>query len=138
MKRVDIKDQFDPGNPWKQYIAGNPEPFRVNRQQISAHEQPSNYTTFCNEVDSSLQKLAKTKVLYETVNFITFGLTLILMIFNIVALRVVITEDRISLIISFVIPLVIVILVIGIFIVIFQIRTQMKEVFDEVSDIRMY
>ena len=134
MKRVDIEGQFDPSNPWKQCVAGNPEPFRVNRQQISAHEQPSNYTTFCNEVDLSLQKLAKAKALYKIVSFITFGLILIIILLNL-PMRLLITEDRIRPIISFLIPLITVIFVIGILIIFSQIRTQMKEVFDEVSDI---
>ena len=63
MKRVDIEGQDGPKSCKKQFIWGNPEPFRVNHNQICTHEQPSNYIIFCNEVDSSLQKLGKTKAL---------------------------------------------------------------------------
>ena len=133
MRRVEIEGQFDPSNPWNLLCtSGNPEPFRVARQQISAHEQPSNFNAFCDEVDSSLQKLAKAKYASKISGLLIFGVIAFCVVSQIV-LRVFVSGDGFR--IAYVsIPAVIIINVIFIFKNLTHIRSVLRGVFNEVAD----
>ena len=129
MRRVEIEGQFDPSNPWSLFCAsGNPEPFRVARQQIRAHEQPSNFNAFCDEVDISLQKLAKAKYASKISGLFVFGVIAFIVVSPIV-LRVFVRGDGFNFFFA-IIPAIIIINVLFII----MIRSALTIVFNEVAD----
>ena len=69
MKRVEIEGQFDVNNPWT-FVASSKGPLRVCRQQVSGPDQPSNWNSFCDEVDKTLEQLQSVKKVYRTTSII--------------------------------------------------------------------
>jgi hypothetical protein len=63
MSRVTIEGQFDPSNPYVSCSAK--QPFRVSREDLPFNQQPSNWDSFCDEVDRIIQKLNKPRQQYK-------------------------------------------------------------------------
>jgi hypothetical protein len=68
MIRVDIEGQFDHSNPSGAF-AKKP-PFRVNRQQLSLTQQPSNWNNLCDEIDKTLAALVPIRRQFTCVSYV--------------------------------------------------------------------
>ena len=81
MSRVEIEGQFDPSNPYKSCVGK--QPFQVTRQeQLHPNQQPTNWSRFCDEVDTTLQKLQKPKELYQRSSILMVLLILVCVLPN--------------------------------------------------------
>mmetsp|Transcript_17155 Transcript_17155/g.21689 ORF Transcript_17155/g.21689 Transcript_17155/m.21689 type:complete len:254 (-) Transcript_17155:258-1019(-) len=89
--RLDIKGQFSLSNPWAG-LCNSGEPIEVTRDSVPAIEEPSNYQTFCNDVDEALQKLVPAKKLHKCSAYL-LSLIIISSIIPQLVIRIIISRD---------------------------------------------
>eukprot|EP00551_Chaetoceros_affinis_P009259 CAMPEP_0203684756 /NCGR_PEP_ID=MMETSP0090-20130426/48200_1 /ASSEMBLY_ACC=CAM_ASM_001088 /TAXON_ID=426623 /ORGANISM="Chaetoceros affinis, Strain CCMP159" /LENGTH=246 /DNA_ID=CAMNT_0050553937 /DNA_START=371 /DNA_END=1111 /DNA_ORIENTATION=- len=131
--RLDIKGQFNLGNPWAGFCNSG-EPIEVTRDSVPAIEEPSNYQTFCNDVDEALQKLVLVKKLHKCSAYL-LSLIIISSIIPQLVIRIIISRD--GPIMPFVIGFIglVMISVVGLCVIYCKIYASMRGIYNDVKQI---
>ena len=85
-RRIEIEEQHDLWNPFFVCKEGGGVPFHIDRTKLDLKDQPSNFISFCDEVDSILEKASSLKYVCfnASLNFFSFILCFIILFFSLI------------------------------------------------------